>query len=146
MAGGVAADHAAQLDGALWTPMGPGVDNSVYAVDASSGVLYAGGAFESSAGAAVNHVARWHADSWEPLGAGMNDDVATLTTYNGAVIAGGSFTLAGDVAANKIAQWNTVAPLGRRSDPAWIKAFTRCRFTMAISLRVATLTRLGVSK
>ena len=48
VAGGVAADHAAQLDGALWTPMGPGVDNSVYAVDASSGVLYAGGAFESS--------------------------------------------------------------------------------------------------
>jgi len=113
-----------------WSPLGGGMDNSVWALttfdDGSGGgpALYAGGTFTSAGGATANRIARWNAASgtWSPLGSGMNDSVWALAVFDdgseggSALCAGGDFTSCGAVTANRIARWNaateTWSPLG----------------------------------
>ena len=128
--GGVPALNVARWDGALITPVGPGLVGSVYALvvhDDGSGTgsrLVAGGALATTDFA--NYVlASWDGASWgavDPLG-GIDAPGAVPIVYSMAVVnlglgpelvVGGFFRLAGGVPAESIARWNGVAwsPLG----------------------------------
>jgi len=114
-AGGVAANRIARWDGADWSALGDGVDNSVNAFavfdDGTGPALYAGGHFSSAGGVAANCVARWDGSSWSALGSGLAGGVvkalATFDDGNGAALfVGGTFTSAGGVPASRVARWN----------------------------------------
>jgi len=118
-AGGVSANGIARWNGSNWSPIGSGVNGTVYALtmfdDGSGGgpALYAGGSFTSAGGATANRIARWNGSSWSPLGSGVGGSlVRALTIFDDgfgggpALYAGGRFTTAGGTAANRIARWN----------------------------------------
>lgn len=120
--GDTAAANIAMWDGALWQPLGSGLNGFVTALttwdpDASgpqSPVVIAGGTFTIAGGAAASRVARWDGTSWQAMGAGLNDRVSTLISWDldGAgplseiLVAGGEFLLSGTEAVGHIAQWN----------------------------------------
>src|SRR5690606_2012417 len=86
--GGITANNIARWDGSSWSPLGSGMNNSVYALtvfDDGSGTgpaLYAGGAFTTAGGVTVNRIAKWDGSSWSPLGSGMSGSVRALTVFD----------------------------------------------------------------
>ena len=107
-AGGQPATNIAKWDGTNWSPVGPGLNNSVSALAFdNSGNLYAGGAFTMAGSAAVSYIAKWDGTSWSPLGSGVNANVSGITLDgSGNLYAGGFFTTAGGAPAKFIAKWN----------------------------------------
>lgn len=115
-AGGVLVNGVAKWDGSSWSPLGSGLNGSVYALatfDDGSGdgpALFAGGSFTIAGGAPASRIAKWDGVAWSPVGSGVNGDVRALAAVdegNGPVLyAGGDFTAAGGVAVERIAQWN----------------------------------------
>ena len=77
--------------GHVWSALGLGMNDIVFALAEYNGQLIAGGYFSSAGGVSANRVAAWNGSSWSALSSGMNNDVYTLTEYNGQMIAGGSF-------------------------------------------------------
>jgi hypothetical protein len=117
-AGGVSANHVAKWNGASWFALGPGLfggpNPSVSALaifdDGSGPALYAGGAFDSTAGTYVQHIAKWNGTTWMPVGNGVGyAAVYSLATFDDgsgpALYAGGFFSAVGG-AAHNIARWN----------------------------------------
>lgn len=103
---GIPAENIARWDGAAWSSLANGLDNTVIALksfDDGTGFgaqLYAGGIFLTSAGVQMNHIARWHAGQWHSLGNGLpgpSSGVAALEVFNdGAgdrLFVGGQFSL-----------------------------------------------------
>ena len=105
-AGGVAANRIARWDGTSWSPVGDGLNNTVWALAAGATGLYAAGSFTASGAVAVNRVALWDGATWTPLGAGVNNMVGALAVQGSDLYATGSFTTAGSVAADRIARWD----------------------------------------
>lgn len=116
--GDVVANRIAAMDPATghWSPLGSGIDGTVYSLAAlPNGDLVAGGIFTAAGGVTASNIARWNGNAWSPLGSGTNSSVLALTTLpNGDLIAGGAFTTAGTASASRIARWNGLAwsPLG----------------------------------
>ena len=115
-AGGVTVNHIARWDGSGWSglagPAGtgmPSIDDTVYALTVSDGVLIAGGAFMEAGGVTVNNIAHWNGSAWGaldgPAATGMDSSVDVLTVVDGTLIAGGHFTQAGGVAAWRLAPY-----------------------------------------
>jgi hypothetical protein len=117
-AGSASANNLAAWNGAGWSALGPGVNNTVYALAGSSTNLYVGGSFSTAGGIPANCIAQWNGLNWSPLGTGMNGDVYALDLSDNTLYAGGGFTTAGGSAAHYIAQWNgsNWAPLGSGLD------------------------------
>jgi hypothetical protein len=115
-AGGQPAGRIAKWDGASWSPLGSGINGTVYALavyDDGSGAgpaLIAGGTFAAAGGQAANFIARWDGQAWGTLGTGMNFSVRALAVFDDGsgpgLYAGGQFTSAGAVSANRIARWD----------------------------------------
>ncbi len=137
LAGGAPANRIARWDGWSWSPLGSGVDNTIYALavfDDGSGAgpaLYAGGSFNTAGGVAAKRIARWDGSSWSPLGSGiLTGAVYTLTTFDDgsgggpALYAGGSFNTAGGVVVKSIARWDgsSWSSLGSGVGGGWIEA------------------------
>lgn len=97
-----------------WSPLGAGLNGSVYALAEYNGELYAGGVFTTAGGGPANYIAKWNGTAWTPVGTGMNSIVYALAVCNGELFAGGAFTSAGGAPANYIAKWNGSAwsPVG----------------------------------
>lgn len=114
MAGGAPASRIARWDGTAWSPLGPGLLGTVFALetfDEGSGAgpeLFAAGAFVNPA----NHVAKWNGTSWTWLGMGVAGDVNALATFDDglgggpALYAGGQFMTAGGAPASSLATWD----------------------------------------
>ena len=108
-------NRIARWDGAQWTPLADGLDDTVHALhvfdDGTGDALYAGGAFTTAGGVSTNRVARWDGGEWSRLWVGMTDTVLAFTTFDDgtnigeALYAGGDFIGAGGQLANRIAQW-----------------------------------------
>jgi hypothetical protein len=126
-AGGGAASCIARWNGSTWSPLGSGINGSVFALclfnDGSGNALYAGGAFTLAGGTSVSNVAKWNGSTWSAVGTGTSGGsfggrVDALTVYNdgsGAKLyAGGWFNTADSSSANLVACWNGTnwAPLG----------------------------------
>jgi hypothetical protein len=125
-AGDVTANYIAKWDGAHWSALGSGMNDTVFALtvfdDGTGSALYAGGIFTTADGMPANRVAKWDGAHWAPLGTGVSGGIFpvvwALTWFDDgtgpALYAGGEFTMAGDVAANHIAKWDGTqwSPLG----------------------------------
>jgi protocatechuate 3,4-dioxygenase beta subunit len=89
-----------------WSPLGSGVNGTVYALATDGTNLYAGGAFSSAGGVPANNIARWNGSSWSDIGGGINGTVYALKVVGNKLYVGGSFNLAGNVSAKNIAMWD----------------------------------------
>jgi hypothetical protein len=122
-AGGAPANRIAQWDGASWSPLGVGLDNTVraLALDAS-GNLYVGGDFVRTSDSLLllNRIGMWDGAAWNALIVGTNTGVGGGSVFvlafdvDGSLYAGGGFTSAGGVSAARLARWDgsTWTPLG----------------------------------
>lgn len=114
-AGGFPVNNIAQWDGANWSAIGNGLNDTVYAllVDTTNNTLYAGGHFVIPGNPSINHIARWNGSAWVAVGNvlfgyGVDGDVRALTYHYG-LVAGGSFSHAGNsTSVNNITRWNNV--------------------------------------
>jgi len=121
-------DRIAKWDGAHWSSLGSGMNDSVgdmtvYDDGMGEGrALYAGGRFTSVGGVPASRIARWDGTSWSTLGSGLNSNpyypspfVSALMVYDDgtgggpALYAGGYFHRAGDVSANYVAKWDGIS-------------------------------------
>lgn len=123
----------AWFDGALWQPLGEGLNGSVLALavgdpdgtDPLPASLIAAGSFTKSGVTVVNRVARWDVgtQAWQPMGAGFNGTVRALEFFDSdgdlgvpaRLHAGGSFTKSGAA---------LVSRLGVFDGAAWSQAGT----------------------
>jgi hypothetical protein len=123
-ADGVPVHNIAKWDGAAWSGVGDGFDDTVgdLAVfdDGSGPALYACGSFHSSGTQTVNGIARLGENGWEALGSGLEDPAPDRTYGAGAMAvfdnphdnAGpalyvlGTFRRAGGVDAPILAKWD----------------------------------------
>lgn len=102
---GIPVSRIASYDGAVWKPLGEGVDGAVRALTVFNGELVAAGEFLNAGGTPANRIARWDGTMWRPLGSGINGPVNALTTYSGLLVAGGEFTNAGGSTVSNLALW-----------------------------------------
>lgn len=102
-------NYVAKWDGAVWSALGSGFNNAVYALafDAA-GNLYAGGAFTD---ASYPYFAKWNGSAWSAVGTSGNDRVNSIAIgTNGDIYIGGNFTTwAGVANTSRIAKWNGAA-------------------------------------
>jgi hypothetical protein len=118
----VSANNIVKWTGTTWVPLGVGMTpggtpQTVNALQAYNGSLYAGGQFTKAGGNTLcTSIARWDGTTWNPLVHGLNSFVYALAVYNGALYAGGSFTndVTGVVIANRLVKWDgsSYSPLG----------------------------------
>ncbi len=108
MAGGIPVNGIAMWNGASWSALGSGVNNSVNALAVIGSDLYAGGYFDTAGGIPASAVAKWNGSTWSALGSGIGatGGVVALCTIGTDLYAGGSFTVAGGNSAINIAKWN----------------------------------------
>lgn len=105
--GGTAANRIALWDGANYSALGSGLDDTCRALAVWGGTLYAGGKFLNAGGAAAQYVAQWDGSAWDDLQTGMNNHVYGLAvTPDGKLYATGLFTAAGGQSASRAAVWN----------------------------------------
>jgi len=110
---------------ANWTPLGAGVDSSVFAVTADgNGGVFAGGQFTTAGGQSARGIAHWNGTTWSALGSGVthfSGPYVDAIEVNGSdVYVGGFFDSAGGVVnTNGIARWNgsTWSALGTGINP-----------------------------
>lgn len=94
----------------VWSALGTGVDNSVYALAVGpDGTLYVGGIFHNAGGGAALHVASYtDAGGWAAMGAGCDDNVNALAIDRfGTLYIGGAFHNAGGAGALHIVSWTS---------------------------------------
>jgi hypothetical protein len=115
----VMVNRIAQWNGAAWTNLDAGMNNTVGALAVAGGEVYAGGAFTAAGGNPAYHLVRWNGTSWAAVGAGMDGNVNALVPMGADLFAAGTFLTATNsdsqpVPANRIAKWNGSAwvPLG----------------------------------
>lgn len=116
MAGGAPAARVARWDGASWSALGSGVNNTVNALkaydDGSGTRLYATGAFTNAGGTAASRIARWDGSQWSALGSGVSSAGRALASiqFEGESLprlaVGGGFTIAGGLTAQRLALWS----------------------------------------
>ena len=107
-AGGAPAAHIAIWDGAVWSPLGAGVDGSVRAVlPLGDGSIIVAGSFVNAGGNLASNIARWDGHAWNALGTGVNGTVYALAAMpTGEILVGGGFTGAGGSSAPYLARWD----------------------------------------
>ncbi len=113
--------NIAVWNGASWSALGSGFNDTVNALAVYNGDLIAGGSFSASGATTLGRIARWNGSSWVRLNSGTDVDLggspsapivfALVSTPTGDLIAGGSFTIAGtnttgSITVNRIARWN----------------------------------------
>lgn len=100
-AGGVFCANVAKWDGTVWSPLGDGISQEVFAVTFDkSGNLYVGG---------EDGIAKWDGKSWSSLGSGTSGYPAVYALAvdsSGNLYVGGAFQNAGDLPCSRIAKWN----------------------------------------
>jgi hypothetical protein len=123
-AGGHAASNLASWDGAAWTEVGGGTDNTVIRMAVFNGgggpALFVGGSFatvNTPAPIVVNAIARWDGEGWDDLDGGINSPIVTTASAlavfddgsGSSLFVGGGFSTAGGQAAGNIVQWGCTA-------------------------------------
>ena len=117
IAGGAFANRIARWDGATWSALGSGLNDSVLALAVDgSGNLYVGGSFTTAGGIPANRIARWDGSAWTALGSGMDGAILALAVDgSGNLYAGGYFINAGGIPVNRVARWDGAAWLALNS-------------------------------
>ncbi|MEZ6036886.1 MAG: hypothetical protein R3F29_05365 [Planctomycetota bacterium] len=127
--GNAVADRVARWDGSTWSPLGEGVDDSVFAVAAlPGGDIVVGGLFTHAGGVAADHIARWDGVSWSPIGAGFDGPIsALLVEPNGDLIAAGAFAHSGATPISRVARLSggVWTPIGAGIDNGHVYSLAR---------------------
>ena len=89
VAGSIFVNHIAKWDGTSWSPLGAGVNGSVYAIAISGQDVYVGGYFTTAGGIAASGVAKWNGSEWSAVGSGPGHFVEDLAISGSVVYAGG---------------------------------------------------------
>jgi len=116
-AGGVASPNVACWAPAssTWSALGAGVgggwdiyENSVLALTALNGRLYAGGYFTLAGGGGAANIAYWSLaeSTWSPLSPGISGTVDCMISFGHKLYAGGTFSHIDGVSANRVACWD----------------------------------------
>ena len=116
-AGGLAANHIAvwsenELSSnppPTWAPLGPGLNDIVFAAERFNNLTIAGGQFTATGDGVtpLAHIGQWNGTAWQPLGTGLNGPCYALKVYNNSLYAGGSFTIAnGTLHTGGLARWD----------------------------------------
>jgi trimeric autotransporter adhesin len=116
-ADGLPASHIAAWNGAVWAPLGAGLDDRVQALhtfdDGGGPALWAGGGFSSAGGAPAMRLAKWNGSVWSAPGnvAGQPAPdlwVRSLLIFDDgsgpALHVGGQFSLVGGVVSTSVAR------------------------------------------
>ena len=113
--GSVGATNIARFDGTTFSPLGLGVNNTVWALESFGSTLIAGGDFTQADIVPAPYVAAWDSIGWSSLlvgGGGADATVFVLepVTVDGAprLALGGSFSLLGTLPASRIATFDGV--------------------------------------
>ncbi len=137
--GTVSALNIAQWDGASWSPMGSGLNGTVYSLRVLDPdgdgplqpMLYAGGSFNTAGGVAAARIARWDGNAWFPIESGIGGgSVLTMEVVDEdsdgpmapALYMGGDFTTAGGVSSGRIARWSPTEDAPRWFQPPLSKS------------------------
>lgn len=120
---GQSAKRIARWKNGVWTQVGNGFNNTVFALqvfdDGTGPALFAGGSFTLSGSTALNHIAKWNGNAWEPLDLGITGgNVQAMSVFDDdgdgpippALYVVGDFTSAGGVSSPGIARWGRCAP------------------------------------
>jgi trimeric autotransporter adhesin len=114
-AGGVPVKNIALWNGQAWSPLGSGVEGTVYSLAFNGTELLVGGEITSAGGEAVQNLAVWNPTTriWAPFaGGGINGPVRTILIVSATeTYFGGSFDRALGTNANNIVQWDGSAGL-----------------------------------
>jgi hypothetical protein len=117
-AGGVLVNNIAKWNGSTWSVAGSGIlmnsfaEQTVSALAAYNGSLYAGGSFDTAGGIAAHSIAQWNGSSWSDVGGGVRLSlggsglVHYLGVINNKLYAGGLFDTVGNAVGNNIATWD----------------------------------------
>lgn len=105
------ANHILKRDSSgVWSTMGTGMDNTVYALaQGTDGSIYAAGSFSSAGGAAnTSLIARWNGSAWTAVSTGIGSiNINCLAVGpDGAIYVGGWFTNVGNANGDYIVKWN----------------------------------------
>jgi hypothetical protein len=114
--GGVIVNRLAKWNGANWSLLGSGVNESVNSLIVFNNELVAGGEFTTAGGIQANRIAKWNGTNWSALGVGVgNGEIYSLAVHGTGLIVGGSFTNIGGIPVNRIARWD--GSTGHLSEP-----------------------------
>jgi len=76
----------ARWDGAAWSPLGSGLNDSVHALtvfdDGGGPALFAAGEFSRAGGRDAQYVAKWNGTEWLPLPDDIGDDTYALAVFD----------------------------------------------------------------
>jgi hypothetical protein len=117
-AGGNAATNIAKWNGTAWSPVGTGVNGTVFTMvpydDGTGTALFAAGSFTNAGGGSASRIAKWNGTAWSPLLTGITGSaVVSMCVFDDgtgpALFLGGNLTVAGGVNCYKIAKWNGTA-------------------------------------
>jgi hypothetical protein len=89
-------NNIAMWNGHKWSPLGKGVNGTIYALASYNNMLIAGGDFDSAGGVPVNNIAAWNGTSWSAFGNGFNGPIYTLAVFDSNLYAGGDFSSPGN--------------------------------------------------
>lgn len=91
--GGIDANRIASWDGAVWRPLGTGMNSTVRALISWSGLLLAGGDFTTAGDGATNWVSRWNGYNWLSLSNGLysGTGVHCFAIHSGQLYCGGDY-------------------------------------------------------
>lgn len=111
-------NNIARWSGEVWSALGTGVDNQVFALasfidNLNRPRLYVGGVFVNAGGNPASHFAIWNgqASLWSQVGGGTDGLwVQALKVWDDgsgpALFVGGAFTMVGSTPANSVAKWD----------------------------------------
>lgn len=113
-AGNVSANSIALWDGNAWHSLGSGIMSKQNTGDVraiaigDSGILLAGGAFDSAGSVAAKNIAQWDGKNWSSLGPGIAEPKVFSITYAGneSFYVGGLFSYIDTVATENLAKWD----------------------------------------
>jgi trimeric autotransporter adhesin len=141
-AGGITVNNIARWNGTAWEALGSGITpvsgsgQSVYALAAFQGKLYAGGNFRRAGGINAERIASWDGTSWAALpGAQLSNDVYDLIVHDDgsgeALFAAGGFMTGGGVALRGVGKFDGAAwhAIG---DGVVIDDFIEAAFSIAV--------------
>jgi len=105
MAGNVKAANIARWNGAVWAPVGAGLDYAGSAMCIYNDELYVAGLFKTAGGVPAKHIAKWDGTKWSAAGEPGTDDIQALVVYKNALYAGGAYAADVNIQAN-VFKWD----------------------------------------
>src|SRR5262249_29632997 len=100
------AAHIGRWNGAAWSAVASGTNNSVTCFGTLGSTLFAGGQFNAASGQPALRIAKLSGGARAALGRGLDNTAYAMAAYPRAPYVGGNFTTAGGQAFPYLARWS----------------------------------------